>query len=164
MICEDKETNFFIEIHNEDFVGKRRTFFFSFCHSMNSLYTCTYRCRDFAGNNLMPMILSASALNSCMIEFFIPDFNETIIKNVISLFLSFSNTERREVVFRTQWLIGQYCNERGERLPLSLYISRTRRERTFVAVLHFHFMTLHSTDAKVNFSGKSTNFVLASSP
>ena len=33
-----------------------------------------------------------------------------------------------------------------------------RRERTFVAVLHFHFMTLHSTDAKVNFSGKSTRF------
>ena len=28
MICEDKETNFFIVIHNEDFLGKRRTFFF----------------------------------------------------------------------------------------------------------------------------------------
>ena len=44
------------------------------------------------------MILSASAFNSCMIEFSIPDFNETIIKNIISLFLSFSNTKRREVV------------------------------------------------------------------
>ena len=53
------------------------------------------------------MILSTSAFNSCMIEFFIPDFTETIIKNIISLFLSFSNTERREVVFRTQCFIGQ---------------------------------------------------------
>ena len=47
------------------------------------------------------MILTASAFNSCMIEFSIPDFNQTIIKNIISLFLSFLNTERREVVFRT---------------------------------------------------------------
>ena len=53
-------------------------------------------------------ILCASVFNSCMVEFSIPDFNETIIKNIISLFLSFSNTERREVVFRTQWFIGQY--------------------------------------------------------
>ena len=52
------------------------------------------------------MILSASAFNSCMIEFSIPDFDETIIKNIVSLFLSFSNTERREVVFHTQWFIG----------------------------------------------------------
>ena len=51
------------------------------------------------------MILSASAFNS---EFSIPDFNETIIKNIISLFLSFSNAERRKVVFLTQWFIGQY--------------------------------------------------------
>ena len=42
------------------------------------------------------MILSDS-------RFSIPDFNETIIKNIISLFLSFLNTEIREVVFRTQW-------------------------------------------------------------
>ena len=41
----------------------------------------------------------------------------------------FSNTERREVVFRTQWFIGQYCSEREGRgyrcrctsAPLSLY-------------------------------------------
>ena len=46
------------------------------------------------------MILSASAFNSCMIEFPIPDFNETIIQNIFPLFLSFSNTKRREVVFR----------------------------------------------------------------
>ena len=78
---------------------------------MNSLYTCSYRCRDFAGNNMLSMILSASASNSYMIEFSIPDFNETIIKNIISLFLSFSNTERREVVFCTQWFIGQYCSK-----------------------------------------------------
>ena len=82
----------------------------------------------------------------------------SIIKIIISLFLSFSNTERREIVFCTQWFIGQYCSKRGERVPLSLYISRKRRERTFVAVLHFHFMTLHSTDAKVNFSGQRTRF------
>ena len=41
-----------------------------------------------------------------MIEFTIPDFNGTIIESIISLFLSFSNTKRREVVFRTQWFIG----------------------------------------------------------
>ena len=87
---------------------------------MNSLYTSSYRCRDFAGNNLLPVILSTSVFNSCMIEFSIPDFNEIIIKNIISLFLSFLNTERREVVFCTQWSIGQYCSERGERVPLSL--------------------------------------------
>ena len=125
---------------------------------MNSLYTCSYRCRDFAGNNVLPIILSASAFNSCMIEFSIPDFNETIIKNIILLFLSFSNIERRGVVFCTQWFIGQYCSERGKTVPLSLYISRTRRESTFVAVLYFPFMTLHSTDAEVNFSGQSTRF------
>ena len=76
------------------------------------------------------IILSASAFDSCMIEFSIPDFNETIIKNIISLFLSFSNTERREVVFRAQWFIGQYCSEREGRgyrcrctsAPLSLYV------------------------------------------
>ena len=50
-----------------------------------------------------------------MIEFSIPNFNETIIKNIILLFLSFSNTERREVVFCTQWFIGQYCSEREGR-------------------------------------------------
>ena len=62
---------------------------------MYSLYTCSYRCPDFAGNNVLSMIPSASVFNSCVIEFSIPDFNETIIKNIISLFLSFSNTERR---------------------------------------------------------------------
>ena len=61
------------------------------------------------------MILSASAFNSCIIVFFIPDFNEIIIKNIIPLFLSFFNTERREVVFHTQWFIGQYCREREGR-------------------------------------------------
>ena len=30
---------------------------------------------------------------------------------------------------------------------------------TIVSVLYFHFMTLHSTDAKVNFPGKSTWFL-----
>ena len=132
---------------------------------MNTLYTCSYRCRDFAGNNLLPMILSTSAFNSCMIEFSIPDCNETIIKNTISLFLSVSNTERRKVVFRTQWFIGQYCSERGERVPLSLNISRPRRERTFIAVLHFHFMTLFVTafyDCIAQTPGKRTWFLTSS--
>ena len=57
------------------------------------------------------MNLSASAFNSYMIEFSIPDFNETIIRNIISLFLNFSNAERHEVVFRTQWFIG--ATDRG---------------------------------------------------
>ena len=58
------------------------------------------------------MILSSSAFNSCVIEFSIPDFNETFIKNIISLFL---NIERCEVVFRTHGLCGQYCSEREGR-------------------------------------------------
>ena len=61
------------------------------------------------------MILSASAFNSCMMELPITDFNEKIVKNIISLLLSFLNTERREVVFSTRWLIGQYYSEREGR-------------------------------------------------
>ena len=125
-----------------------RNIFFSFCHSMNSLSICSYRCRDFAGKNLLPMILSASAFNSCMIEFSDPDFNERIIKNIISLFLSFSNIDVVKLF--------SVCN--GSSISTAVNISRTRRERTFVAVLHFHFMTLHSTDAQVNLPGKSTRF------
>ena len=99
---------------------------------MNSLYTRSYRCRDFAGNNVLSMILSASAFNSCMIEFFIPDFNETIIKNIISLFLSFSNTERREVVFCTQWSIGTAVNElRGYRYRCT-FLERGQTERAYL--------------------------------
>ena len=76
------------------------------------------------------MILSASAFNSCMIEFSIPDFNETIIKNIISLFLSFWNTERREVVFRTLCSsVSTVVNGRGE--------------GTVVGVLYLHFMTAY---------------------
>ena len=96
------------------------------------------------------MILSASAFNSCVIKFFIPDFNKTIIKNIISLFLSFSNTERREVVFCTQWFIGHYCGEREGRgyrcrctsVPLSLY---------FIFILWRLIMTaFHSRLVKVD--------------
>ena len=95
---------------------------------MNNLHTCSYRCQDFAGNNLLPMILPASALNSCMIEFSIPDFNETIIKNIISLFLSFSNTEWREVVFRTQWFISQILQRtRGEGTVFAVHFSTEER-------------------------------------
>ena len=38
--------------------------------------------------------------------------------------------------------MGQYCSEREERVPLSPY------ERTFVAVLHFHFMTAFQRRSK----------------
>ena len=85
------------------------------------------------------MILSASAFNSCMIEFSIPDFNEIIIKNIISLFPSFSNTERREVVFRTQWFIGQYCSERE---------GRWYRCRCTSFPFYDGLLLLHSTDAR----------------
>ena len=54
---------------------------------------------------------------------------------------------------------SQYCSERGERVPLSLYILETRREGTIVIVLYFHFMTLQSTDARENFPRKSTRFL-----
>ena len=81
-------------------------------------------------------------------------------ENIISLFLSFSNTERREVVFRTQWFIGQYCSEREGRryrcrctsVPLSLY------ERTFVAILHFHLM-MACYDCIPQTPGKSRRFL-----
>ena len=90
------------------------------------------------------MILSASAFNSCMIEFCIPDFNETIIKNIISLFLSFSNTERREVEFRTQWFTGQYC--------LPAYCGEREGKGYGCRCTSFTFydglLLLHSTDAR----------------
>ena len=97
-------------------------------------------------------ILTASVCNSCMTEVFIPDFNKTIIKNIISLFLSFSNTEGREVVFCTQWFIGQYWSEREGRgyrcrctctsVPLSLY---------FISILWRLIMTaFHSRPVKVD--------------
>ena len=62
-----------------------------------------------------------------MIEFSIPDYNETLTK-------IFSNTE---VVFRTQWFIGRYCSEREGRgyrcrytsVPFSLY---------FISILWLH--------------------------
>ena len=103
--------------------------FFLLCHSMNSLYTCSYRFWDFAGSNLLPMILSTSTLNSCMIQLSIPVYNETIIKNIFKHWTSWTCVPYA-IVHRSvlQWT-------RGERLPLSLY------ERTFVAVIHFHFMT-----------------------
>ena len=69
--------------------------------SQNKAWFMKIRKQMTTANKNIKMILSASAFNSCMIEFSIPDFNETIIKNIISLFLSFLNTERREVVFRT---------------------------------------------------------------
>ena len=92
--------------------------FFSLCHSMNSLYTCLYRFRDVAGNNLLPMILSASAFNSPMIEFSIPDYNEKIIKyfqtlNVVSCVPY--EMDHRSVL---QWTIG-------EKVPLSLWAHST---------------------------------------
>ena len=80
------------------------------------------------------MILSASAFNSCIIVFFIPDFNEIIIKNIIPLFLSFFNTERREVVFHTQWFIGQYCRE-GEGRGYRCRCTSVRLSLYFISIL-----------------------------
>ena len=68
------------------------------------------------------IVLSTSAFNSCMIEFSIPDYNETIIKNIFKHWTSWS-------CVRTQWFIGQYCSEwegrgyycRYTSVPLSLY-------------------------------------------
>ena len=62
------------------------------------------------------------------------------------------------VVFRTQWFIGQYCSERGERIPLSLYISRPRRDLCrctsfpfYSAFLWLLFMTaFHRRPVKVH--------------
>ena len=125
MICEDKETND------------------NCTHTHTHTHFCSCRCRDCVGNNLLAMILSASAFDSCMFEFSIPDFNET---NIISLFLSSTlNVVKLYSVRYGSSVSSQYCSERGERVPLSLYISRTRREGTIVAVLYFHFMTLNST-------------------
>ena len=56
--------------------------FFGFPFSFGFFHFSFGFFRDFAGNNLLPMILSASAFNSCMIEFSISDYNETIIKNI----------------------------------------------------------------------------------
>ena len=54
----------------------------------------------------------------------------------------FSNTERREVVFRTQWFIGQYCSERER---------RGYRSRCTSVILSLYFISilwLHSTDGR----------------
>ena len=60
---------------------------------------------------------------------------------------------------------GQYCSERGERVPLWLFIavhfSTEERACTFVAVLYFHFMMLFVTafyDCIPQTLGKSTRF------
>ena len=78
------------------------------------------------------MILSASALNSCMIEFSIPDYNN---KNYQKYFqtLNVVSCVPYAMVHRSRLSVLQWT--RGERVPLSLY------EGTFFAVLHFHFMT-----------------------
>ena len=41
---------------------------------------------------------------------------------------------------------------------MKLYSVRNGSSVSTAVNEHFHFMTLHSTDAKVNFSGKSTRF------
>ena len=73
--------------------------------------------------------VESAVIEMVMIEFSIPDYNETIIINVFKHWTSWSCVlyamVNRSVL---QWT-------RGERVPLSLY------ERTFAAVLHFHFMT-----------------------
>ena len=92
------------------------------------------------------MILSASAFNSCMIEFSIPDFNETIIKNIISLFLSFSNTERRKLCsVRNGSSVSTAVNERGEGIVVAVraYLCRCTSFPFYDGLLR-----LHSTDAR----------------
>ena len=73
--------------------------------------------------------VESAVIEMIMIEFSIPDYNETIIKNIFKHWTSWSCVPYA-MVHRSvlQWT-------RGERVPLSLY------ERPFVAVLHFHFKT-----------------------
>ena len=71
----------------------------------------------------------SAVIEMIMIEFSIPDYNETMIKNIFKHWTSWSYVPYAMV----HWSVLQWT--RGEKVPLSLY------ERTFVAVLHFHFMT-----------------------
>ena len=73
--------------------------------------------------------VESAVIEMIMIEFSIPDYNETIIKNIFKHWTSWSCVLYAMVPRPVlQWT-------RGERVPLSVY------ERTFVAVRHFHFMT-----------------------
>ena len=75
--------------------------------------------------------VESAVIEMILIEFSIPDYNKTIIKNIFKHWTSW-------VVFRTQWFIGQYCSEREGRgyrccctsVPLSLY---------FISILWLHF-------------------------
>ena len=67
--------------------------------------------------------------------------------------------------FLVSFGFGQYYSERGERVPLPPYIavhfSTEERACTFLAVLHFHFITLFVTavyDCISQTLGKSTRF------
>ena len=73
--------------------------------------------------------VESTVIEIITIEFSIPDYNDTIIKNIFKHWTSWSCVPYA-MVHRSvlQWT-------KGERVPLSRY------ERTFVAVLHFHFMT-----------------------
>ena len=87
--------------------------------------------------NRQDLAFSPSSVDLCFskfaarLNFLMRHFHRRILDNIILLFLSFSNTERREGVFRTQWFIGQYCSERKGRgyrsrcmsVPLSLYFN-----------------------------------------
>ena len=73
--------------------------------------------------------VESAILEMIMIEFSIAGYNETIIKNIFKHWTSWSCVPYAMVSRSVlQWT-------RGKRVPLSPY------ERTFVAVLHFHFMT-----------------------
>ena len=115
-----------------------------------------------------------------MTEFSITDFNETIIKTIISLFLSSSKIGRREVLFYTLWFIGQYCNcneraTRGEDNTLAVHLLNEERwyhcrytlfplyDAAFAAKVHLPkgfllFQTI--TGAKVNLPKGSFTFAI----
>ena len=82
--------------------------FFSLCHSVNSLYTCSYRFRDFAANNQLPMILSALHLIPVWL-------NSPFLIITKKLSKIFSNTERRKLCsVRDGSSVSTAVNERGE--------------------------------------------------
>ena len=91
------------------------------------------------------------------LNFLMRHFHRRIFENIISLFLSFSNTERREVVFRTQWFISQYCSEREGRG----YRCRCTSFSFYDGLLWLHstpFPNNHRRPSKVLFRPKRRRF------
>ena len=114
-----------------------------FVHSLVSL-------PGFRRNNSLPMILSASALNFCMIEFSIPDFNATIIK-VVKLYSVRNGSSVSTLVnegrgYRCSCTLLYISWPRREHVPLSLYfISIFWRFLwlLFMTAFHRHSVKVH---------------------